>query len=87
MSWSDVPAIDRNGIITQYKVVYEPQETFGGMISSNASTIINSSVFEILLKGLQEYVEYNITVQASTAVGGGPFSTNNTVRTLEDGKP
>ena len=82
VSWEEVPAIDRNGIITQYEVMYEPLETFGGQISTQTMTIMNTS---ILLQNLQEYVEYSITVRAYTSVGEGPFSPPMIVRTIEDG--
>ena len=86
VTWQQVPAIDQNGIITQYEVMYEPLETFDGQISMRSINITNASVFEVLLEGLEEYVEYNITVRAYTAVGEGPFSTELIVRTLEDGE-
>ena len=38
------------------------------------------------LTGLEEYVEYNITVRAYTSVGPGPYSDPPiTERTMEDG--
>ena len=85
MNWSEVPAIDRNGIITQYEVRYEPLETFGGQLAERTN-ITNNSTFEILLENLQEYVQYNITVRAFTQVGEGPFSPTITFRTREAGK-
>ena len=85
MNWSEVPAIDRNGIITQYEVVYEPLETFGGQIAVRTN-ITDDSTFGILLENLQEYVQYNITVRAYTQVGEGPFSPTITIRTSEAGK-
>ena len=84
VNWEEVPVIDQNGIITQYEVMYEPLETFDGQIATQ-SISMNASIFEVLLKNLQEYVEYNIVVRAYTSVGEGPFSTALTVRTLEDG--
>ena len=85
MTWSEVPAIDRNGIITQYEVMYEPTETFGGQLAAR-NNITDNSTFEILLENLQEYVQYNIRVRAYTQVGEGPFSPNITIRTREAGK-
>ena len=83
VSWSEVPAIDRNGIITQYEVVYEPLETFGGSIGSNS---ITTTAMAATLSDLQEYVVYNVSVRAYTSTGPGPFSTEVAVRTLENGK-
>ena len=85
MNWSEVPAIDRNGIITQYEVVYEPLETFGGQLVTRTN-ITDNSTFEILLENLQEYVQYNIRVRAYTQVGDGPFSSTITIRTSQAGK-
>ena len=85
VSWSEVPAIDRNGIITQYEIIYEPLETFGGQLATRTN-ISDNSTFEILLENLQEYVQYNIRVRAYTQVGEGPFSSNITIRTLQAGE-
>ena len=79
MKWGEVPAIDRNGIITQFEVMYEPQEA-GGSARRN---VTDASTFNILLDGLEEYVEYSITVRAVTAAGGGPFSSAISVQTPE----
>ena len=85
MSWREVPAIDRNGIITQYDVMYEPLETFGKQLTTNIN-IINASLFEFILEDLEEYVLHNITVRAYTVIGEGPYSSIITIRTLEDSK-
>ena len=45
----------------------------------------NGSVTEITLTGLQEFVEYNISVRAYTSVGPGPFSPIEVVQTAEAG--
>ena len=85
VSWEEVPAISRNGIITIYGVQYEPLETFDDQISI---AMVNTSgpVLTLNLTGLEEYVEYNISVRAYTSTGPGPYSDPVTVRTLEDGK-
>ena len=83
VSWSEVPAIDRNGIITQYEVVYEPLETFGEMIGSHA---INTTNMTVTLSNLQEDVDYKMSVRAYTSAGPGPFSAEVENRTSEDGK-
>ena len=84
VSWSEIQAIARNGIITQYEVMYEPLETFGGQIAKRSS-IVNDSIFTLLLENIQEHVQYNITVRAYTEVGEGPFTSTITVRTPEAG--
>ena len=83
VSWDEVPAIDQNGVIILYEVRYEPLMTFDGQLMTMAMNTSNTS---IVLGGLQEYVEYNITVRAYTSVGPGPFSPGVDNRTFEDGK-
>jgi len=80
VSWNEVPAIGQNGIIIQYEVQYEPL-----MILSGALTM-NTSITSALLRDLEQYTEYNITVRAYTSVGPGPLNPGVTNRTFEDGK-
>ena len=84
VTWEEVPAIDRNGIITQYEVEYN-QSTFSGATMYNTTTV-DSSTFMVDLTGLEEYVEYSIRVRAYTSVGAGPYSDVVNVITSEDGK-
>ena len=83
VSWDEVPAIDQNGIIILYEVQYEPLMIFSRQLMTIAMNTSNTS---IVLGGLQEYVEYNISVRAYTIVGPGPFSPGVDNRTFEDGK-
>lgn len=83
VSWEEVPRIHQNGIIKTYEVLYEPQETFGGTITS---VMLNSTNRSIVLSGLQEFVTYNISISAYTSVGSGPYSDVMPVRTFENGK-
>ena len=46
---------------------------------------MNGENMEVDLTGLEEYVEYDVTVNAHTVIGAGPYSTLVTSRTLEDG--
>ena len=82
VSWEEIPAIDVNGIIIFYEVQYEPPQTLGDQISTNTT---NTTHLITTLTGLQEYVEYNISVRTYTSVGPGPYSDPVTERTLEDG--
>ena len=84
VTWDEVPAIDQNGIITQYEVEYN-QSTFSGATMS-ATTTVDSSTLTVDLTGLKEYVEYSIRVRAYTSVGAGPYSDVVIERTQEDGK-
>ncbi|XP_061184941.1 receptor-type tyrosine-protein phosphatase F-like [Saccostrea echinata] len=71
------PPLERNGIITKYKVTVEEIGT---------STLItrDSDVTSVTIKNLTAYTSYNIKVQPRTSVGWGSFSTIRTLRTLED---
>ena len=83
VSWEEVAAISRNGEITQYEVLFDPLETFNGEISTNSVNITNISMLFTVLTGLEEYVEYNISVRAYTSAGAGPYSdgVSNTTET------
>ena len=81
VSWEEVPAIDQNGVITQYEVEYN-QSTFDS-VPTTQNIIVNSTM--TVLTGLEEYVEYSIRVRAYTSVGPGPYSDVVTVTTNEDG--
>ena len=83
VTWDPVPAIDQNGIITTYEVLYQPMETFNDTISSN---LMISNQTSILIADLQESVLYNISVRAYTSVGEGPFSEEVLAMTFEDSK-
>ena len=82
VTWDVVLPIDQNGIITIYEVQYEPLQ-FMESLSANVTITIDMTVN---LRNLQEYVEYNINVRAYTSIGFGPFSTEITERTFEDGR-
>ena len=79
--WDEVPAEHQNGIITGYTITYQSQtENHNGSVPAGANDR------EKNITGLKEYVEYNITVFASTAKGDGPSSPVFVVRTDEDSK-
>ena len=83
MLWEEVPLINQNGLIVNYEVRYIPLMTFEGQIST---ATVNTTYLNTILTGLQEYVEYNISVRAYTSEGPGPYSDPVTERTLEDGR-
>ena len=82
-SWSEVPAIDQNGIITVYEIMYTPLATFEGAIGT---LLVNTSSMSVVLDMLQEDVDYNISVRAYTSQGPGNFSAPITQRTNQDGE-
>ena len=82
VSWDEVPADKQNGIITGYTITYHSQTE-----NHNGNVPVEPDVREKNLTGLKEYVNYNITVFASTVKGDGPHSTPVlVVRTNQDSK-
>ena len=79
--WDEVPADQRNGIITGYNITYQSQTE-----NDDNSVQVNGSVRQTELTNLKEYVNYNITVFASTVKGDGPASVPVVVRTDQDSK-
>ena len=82
--WEEVPPIDQNGVITEYEVMYTPLETFGGTLQSVTVTVLEPER-SVNLTGLQEYVNYDISIRAFTNEGPGPYSVAMTILTDEDG--
>ncbi|XP_022810551.1 protein sidekick-1-like isoform X3 [Stylophora pistillata] len=79
VEWGKVPAFDQNGTVTGYIITYRSQtEGHAGSAIASANDIQKE------LTGLREYVDYNITVLASTSKGGGPESIPIVVRTDQD---
>ncbi|CAI8010586.1 Protogenin [Geodia barretti] len=79
--WLEVPPAERNGVISMYAVRYVPLETCSGTVTES---ITNTSMTSTILTGLEEYVEYDISVRAFTSVGPGPYSDSVVERTDED---
>ena len=81
VTWNEVLPDDRNGIITSYNITYKSQTE-----NDNDNVQVNGSVRQTELTNLKEYVNYNITVLASTVKGDGPASDVIVVRTDQDSK-
>ena len=81
VEWDEVPADEQNGIITGYTITYQSQTE-----NDNGNVQVNGSVRQTELTNLKEYVNYNITVFASTVKGDGPASDPIVVRTDQDSK-
>ena len=81
VTWIEVPADQQNGIITGYNITYHSLTE-----NDNGSVQVNGSVRQTELTNLKEYVNYNITVFASTVKGDGPASVPDVVRTDQDSK-
>ena len=83
VTWEEVPALEQNGIITIYEVLYDPVETFDGVLGPQTTN--TTELFAYLTK-LEQNVEYFIFVKAYTSIGSGPYSEEISARTLEDSK-
>ena len=79
--WNEVAAAEQNGIITGYTITYQSQTE-----NDNGNVQVNGSVRQAELTNLKEYVNYNITVFASTVKGDGPASNATVLRTDQDSK-
>ena len=79
--YGDVPAFDQNGIITNYTITYQSLTE-----GNNGSAIAGPNDRQKELTNLREYVDYEITVLASTSKGDGPQSSPILVSTDEDSK-
>ena len=79
--WDEVPLEQQNGMITGYTITYQSQtEHHNGDVPAGPSDRQKE------ITGLKEYVDYNITVFASTVKGRGPSSTPALVKTDQDSK-
>ena len=80
VSWEEVRADLRNGIITGYNITYQSQtENDNGFVTAGPNDR------QADLTGLKEFVNYTISVFASTVKGIGPPSVL-VVRTDQDSK-
>ena len=67
--WDEVQADKQNGIITGYTITYQSQ-----IKNDNGNVPAGADDLQKELKYLKEFVNYNITVFASTVKGDGPAS-------------
>jgi len=82
--WEEISPLDQNGVIILYEVMYTPNQTFNGSIGPN-STNISGTEFSLVLRDLQEFVTYTVSVRGYTEVGPGN-SDEGTAQTFEDSK-
>ncbi len=82
VTWKPPREIDINGILTNYTIEYYIIDEES---SSRNSSIIPSTVFNLLLESLDNFTTYNVSVLASTLVGRGP-SNERTQTTAENGE-
>lgn len=84
VSWSEVPLIHQNGIITLYEVFYYPLEDYHNPL--RIPMVQNTTELSFNLMGLHEFANYSIQVRAFTEVGPGPYSDQQFIRTNTAGR-
>ena len=78
LQWGPPPEIDRNGILLYYQIAVTESET--GTEFQWTSSELNTT-----RGSLHPHYHYECRVAASTAVGSGPFSPVETIRTFPAG--
>lgn len=81
VTWDEVPAAEQNGIITSYNITYHSLTE-----NHSNSTTVDFPDRQVTLTDLKKFVNYSITVSASTKIGPGPASKPVIVSTGEDSK-
>ena len=81
VEWGEVPPADQNGVILTYNVSYQS-------LTQNDvdSKVVGYPANQIELEGLKKFVNYSITVSASTVKGSGKTSYPIFVITDQDSK-
>ena len=80
VSWSTIDCIERNGVITNYTVVF--QERGGAVIPVEVNVIDRT----FTASGLTPHTNYIFRVAGVNSNGTGPCSSDITFLTNEDGK-
>ena len=76
--WNPPAPENQNGVITGYVINLK-------IVGSEEVTQYSSSSENITIGSLHPFTTYSFTVAAQTSVGTGPYTTNSTVITPEDG--
>ena len=76
VQWEQVPEVLQNGDITRYEIRVYPAK-----FQAMSNIIVLSPSLNMVISGLEEYVDYTFAIRAYTKVGSGPFSGNTTNRT------
>ena len=79
--WGDVPKVHQNGIIRSYTITYQSLTQ-----NHNGDKTVDFRNHQTELIDLKKFVNYSITVFASTDIGPGPASNSIFVTTDEDSK-
>ena len=81
VSWNEAPVNQQNGVILGYHIFYKALPSGEELNKTVSNTTLTDD-----LTGLQEFVQYNISVAAFTSAGTGPRSAPLSVFTAEDSK-
>ena len=79
VTWDTIECIERNGIITGYRVIF--QEQGGADVLGNTSTVNRTFSAE----ELTPYTNYTFQVAGVNDAGTGNYTTEITITTAEDG--
>ncbi|XP_041482004.1 Down syndrome cell adhesion molecule-like protein 1 homolog isoform X2 [Lytechinus variegatus] len=79
-SWEPIPALNQNGAITGYMVLYRLSESLEDFVMSEAIGAATS----YLLTGLSPWTTYEVKVQGVNGDGVGPSSDSVVAKTLAD---
>ena len=86
VTWQNVVGPERNGIILGFGVHYKAIGEFAVDTTEKVEVVNGSDAVEKILRSLEKFMNYSITVLAFTSKGDGPRSTAIIVRTDQDGK-
>ena len=78
INWRQIDCIERNGVITDYTVVFQEQ---GGAVIPGEVNVMNRT---FTASGLTPHTNYIFRVAGVNSNGTGPDSNNSTVLTDED---
>ena len=81
VQWNEVPAVDQNGVILTYTIIYQSLTT-----KANGSVTVNYPELQKNVTHLQDYINYSVRVFASTKKGNGPASEPIVVITDQEGE-
>ena len=79
LTWDPPPLSDRNGIITEYNIIFIEVGSSNVQLFTTTTNKLNVSM-------LSPYTLYNFALSANTSVGMGPLSNYTTFHTLQDSK-
>ena len=80
VSWSTIDCIERNGVITNYAVVFQEQ---GGAVIHGEVNVVDRT---FTASGLTPHTNYTFRVAGVNSNGTGSYSNGITIHTVEDGK-